>query len=206
MSLKVFNIEGKSTGTVDVPAELLEKRVSRSLLHRVVVSYEANLRQGSACTKTKGERKGTGKKPWRQKGTGRARAGSFRSPLWRGGGVIFGPKPKDYRMKMSKKERDLALTGAVVGKLKDDEVLVIDSMDLKEPKTRIVANFIEKAEVGQSVLFVSAEKAAGFVRASKNIPKVSSFPLQDLNALEVLRARKIVFEKAAFEKFTGAAS
>lgn len=205
MSLKVFNIEGKQTGEVEVPSELLEKEVSKSLMHRVVVSYEANLRQGSSNTKTRGDRKGSGKKLWKQKGTGRARVGSVRSPLWRGGGVIFGPKPRDFRMGMSQKERNLALHGALVGKIKDDEVCVIESVELTDPKTKIVANFIKEAGL-EKVLFVTADKAQSWVRASRNIPKTSSMVLSDLNALEILKAKHVVIEKSAIEKMIGGAS
>ncbi|MBF0197742.1 MAG: 50S ribosomal protein L4 [Planctomycetes bacterium] len=199
--IKVFNAAGDSTGVFSVDLEALGEGVSRSLLHRVVVSYEANLRQGSASTKTRGDRRGSGKKLWKQKGTGRARVGSIRSPLWKGGGVIFGPKPKDYRMKMSQKERALALRGAMQGKLNDDEVVVIEEMKLSEPKTKLVAGFLSKASVPQNVLFVSDENNADWLRASSNIQKANILPLKDLNALAVLKAEAIVIEKSALEKY-----
>ena len=206
--LDIFNVAGEKTGVLPVDADSLGEVVSRSLMHRVVVSYEANLRQGNACTKTRGDRKGSGKKLWKQKGTGRARVGSVRSPLWRGGGVIFGPKPRDYRMKMSQKERSLALRGALQGKINDSEVVLLDEMKLSEVKTKNVASFLNTSGVGTSVLFVSESLNSDWLRATKNIQKAEVLPLSDLNALKVLKARTLVFEKAALEKYIaeGAAS
>lgn len=197
----VYNIAGDKTGSVEIEPASITEGVSPILLHRAVVSYEANNRQGSANTKTRAERSGSGKKLWKQKGTGRARMGSIRSPLWRGGGVTFGPKPRDYTMKLSKKEKSIALDGALVGKLEDGEIAAIDSLALSEVKTKIVASFVKKAELGEKVLFVSEAYNAEFLRAARNIPGVEVLPLKDLNALVVLKAKNVVFEKAALDKW-----
>jgi len=197
--INVYNIAGESVGSLSLAPESLSEGVAMSHLHRIVVSYEANLRQGSACTKTRGDRAGSGKKLWKQKGTGRARMGSIRSPLWRGGGVTFGPKPRDYRMDMNKKERRVALFAALAGKLGDGEIVALDSMSLKEAKTKVVASFLNTAKIQGKVLFVSSEYNSEFLRASKNLDKVSLLPMKDLNALEVLKAHVIVFEKSILE-------
>ncbi|MBF0243641.1 MAG: 50S ribosomal protein L4 [Planctomycetes bacterium] len=201
MKLDIFNIQGEKTGEFDVDVESLGEDVSPSLLHRVVVSYEANKRQGSACTKTRGDASGSGKKLWKQKGTGRARMGSLRSPTWRGGGVAFGPKPRDYRMKMSKTERRQALRGVIKGKLRDGEVCLVDSFQLPEAKTRVVAAFMKKAGFSGRVAFIPLRGDELWLRASRNICDVNTLPLEDMNALSLLMGGRLVFEKAALEKY-----
>lgn len=196
----VYNLSGQKAGVMEIEAEALSSGISVALLHRAVVSYEANLRQGSACTKTRAERAGSGKKLWKQKGTGRARMGSIRSPLWRGGGVTFGPKPRDYRMKLSQKERQVALRGALAGKLLDNEIFAIESMKLSEVKTRLVASFLKGAAFDRRVLFVTEAYNPEWLRAARNIPNITVAPLKDLNALTVLMATNVVFEKSALEK------
>ena len=196
----VYNLSGQKAGTMVIEPEALCSGISISLLHRAVVSYEANLRQGNACTKTRGDRAGSGKKLWKQKGTGRARMGSIRSPLWRGGGIIFGPKPRDYRMKLSQKERQASLKGALAGKLIDNEISALDSLKLAEIKTKLVASFLKGASLDRRVLFVTESYNAEWLRAARNIPNVTVAPLKDLNALTVLKATYVVFEKSALEK------
>ncbi len=199
MEVAVYNLAGDKTGTMEVDAACFGEPAAPSLLHRAVVSYEANLRQGNANTRTRGDRAGSGKKLWAQKGTGRARMGSIRSPLWRKGGVVFGPKPRDYRMKLSKRERCAALRMSLAGKLRDGEMRVVERMDLAEPKTRLVAGFLKKAVPGGRVLFVAAAVNGVFLRAARNIARVEVLPLADLNALEVLKGGTLVFEKSAVE-------
>lgn len=204
MELEVYNLKGEKTGVFAVDPEALGGTPSPAFMHRVVVSYEANLRQGNACAKTRGEVAGSGRKPWKQKHTGRARAGSIRSPLWRKGGVTFGPKPRDYRMKLSRRERIVALRAAMRGKMQDGEVKVVESMELSDAKTRAVAGFLGKAcPGGGTVMFVSSGTNEKWVRAARNIPKVSTLPLKDLNAYSVIKARGLVIEKAALESWLG---
>lgn len=200
--INIYSIDGSKKDSLKIEESAVGgAEVSPSLLHRAVVSYEANARQGNACTKTKGERSGAGSKPWRQKGTGRARVGSIRSPLWRGGGVIFGPKPRDYTMKLSKKEKKTALRAAIAGKMRDSEVCALESFDLSEVKTRVVAGFIKASQLEGRVLFVSNGIHSDFFRASKNIPNVEVLPVSDLNALNVLKGGTLIFDKAALESF-----
>jgi large subunit ribosomal protein L4 len=172
-------------------------------MHRAVVSYEANLRQGSSNTKTRGERAGSGKKLWKQKGTGRARMGSIRSPLWRGGGITFGPKPRSFRMKLSQNERRIALRGAVAGKLTDGEIMALESTRLSEVKTKVIASLVKVAGFKGRVLFVTDGHNPDFVRATGNIQGVSVAPISELNALTVLKATTLVFDKGALEKWIG---
>ena len=196
----VYNLSGQKAGAMEIEPEALCSGISISMLHRAVVSYEANLRQGNACTKTRGDRAGSGKKLWKQKGTGRARMGSIRSPLWRGGGIIFGPKPRDYRMKLSQKERQVSLKGALAGKLIDNEISALDSLQLSEIKTKHVASFLKAAHFDRRVLFVTESYNPEWLRAARNIPNVTVAPLKDLNALIVLKSTYIVFEKSALVK------
>src|SRR5438093_9623353 len=130
MKIPVSNLDGKDKGEYQVSVPLVENGRGTQAVHDVVVAYQANQRSGTACTKTMGEVAGTGKKPWRQKGTGRARAGSFRSPLWRGGGVVFGPKPRDFGKKVTKATKQLALRKALSERLKAGDVVVVDDFKL----------------------------------------------------------------------------
>src|SRR5579885_1412749 len=136
MKIAIKNIEGKEQGELEVQFPLIENGRGTQAVHDVVVAYRAAQRSGTACTKTMGEVAGSGKKPWRQKGTGRARAGSFASPLWRGGGVVFGPKPRDYSKKVTKKTKQLALRKALTERINAGEVTVIDDIKLDSPKTK----------------------------------------------------------------------
>src|SRR6266436_2046654 len=135
MKLTVKDIKGNSQGELEVQFPLIENGKGTQAVHDVVVAYRAAQRSGTACTKTVGEVAGTNKKPWRQKGTGRARAGSFRSPLWRGGGVVFGPKPRDFSKKVSRSTRQLALRKALTERLNAGDVLVVDELNLSSPRT-----------------------------------------------------------------------
>ena len=136
MKIAIKNIEGKSQGELEVKFPLIEDGKGTQAVHDAVVAYRAAQRSGTACTKNVGEVAGTNKKPWRQKGTGRARAGSFQSPLWAGGGVVFGPKPRDFSKKVSKKTRALALRKALSERLKAGDVVVVDDLKLASPKTK----------------------------------------------------------------------
>src|SRR2546428_401087 len=136
MKLTVKDIQGQSQGEMEVKIPLIGNGKGTQAVHDVIVAYHANQRMGTACTKTMGEVAGTGKKPWRQKGTGRARAGSFRSPLWRGGGVVFGPKPRDFSKKVSRGTKQLALRKALSERLRAGDVVVVDALKLGSPRTK----------------------------------------------------------------------
>src|SRR5215471_14892758 len=156
MKIAIKNLEGKNQGELEVKFPVIEDGRGTQAVHDVVVAYRAAQRSGTACTKNVGEVAGTNKKPWRQKGTGRARAGSHQSPLWVGGGVVFGPRPRDFSKKVSKKTKQLALRKALSERLKAGDVVVVDDLKLQTPKTRDFIGVISKLDLKGSMLVVSA--------------------------------------------------
>src|SRR6476660_2728455 len=160
MKLKIKDTKGKDQGELEVKFKLVETGKGSQALHDAVVAYRAARRMGTACTKTMGEVAGSGKKPWRQKGTGRARAGSFASPLWRGGGVVFGPKPRDFGKKVTRKTKQLALRRVLTDRLNAGEILVVDDLKLDSPKTKGFVQVLQNLELaGKSALVVAQEVA-----------------------------------------------
>src|SRR3974390_2246368 len=155
MKLAIKDIKGKSQGEVEVKFPLVEDGKGTQAVHDVVVAYQASQRMGTACTKNVGEVAGTNKKPWRQKGTGRARAGSFQSPLWRGGGVVFGPKPRDFSKKVSRKTRQLALRKALSERLQAGDVVLLDDLKLASPKTKDFIGVLSALDLKGSALIIS---------------------------------------------------
>src|ERR1700716_1830809 len=168
MKLTVKDTKGKKQGELEVKFSLIEDGKGTQAVHDVVVAYRANQRMGTACTKNVGEVAGTGKKPWRQKGTGRARAGSFASPLWRGGGVVFGPKPRDFSKKVSKSLRQLALRKALTERLKAGDVLVVDEIKFETPKTKSFVEFLSALDLNGTALVVAASPEKNLSLASGN--------------------------------------
>src|SRR2546423_2404774 len=154
MKLSVKNINGKDQGELEVKFPLVEGGLGTQAVHDVVVAFRANQRMGTACTKTVGEVAGSNKKPWRQKGTGRARAGSFQSPLWRGGGVVFGPRPRDFGKKVGRKTKQLALRKALTERLNAGDVLIVDDLKVESPKTKGVLEILSRFELKGTALVV----------------------------------------------------
>src|SRR5205823_5979425 len=169
MKLTVKDTKGKDQGEVEVKFPLVEDGRGTQAVHDTVVAYQAAQRMGTASTKTMGEVAGSGKKPWRQKGTGRARAGSFASPLWRGGGVVFGPKPRDFSKKVSRKTRQLALRKALSERLRAGDVVLVDDLKLKSARTKDFIGFLSALEVKGSALIVSKDANRNLELASRNI-------------------------------------
>ncbi len=200
MKLTVKNSKGDSQGEFEVKLPLIETGKGTQAVHDVVVAHQAAQRSGTASTKTMGEVAGTGKKPWRQKGTGRARAGSFASPLWRGGGVVFGPKPRDFRKKVSKSTKQLALRKALSERLSAGDVMVIDDLKIGAPKTKEVLSVLQALQIDGTTLIVAAGVDRNLFLASRNIPHVGLISSDSLNTYEVLRWDKLVFTRAAFEQ------
>lgn len=200
MKIAIKNLEGKDQGEYEVRFPLIEDSRGTQAVHDVVVAYRAARRSGTASTKNVGEVTGTNKKPWRQKGTGRARAGSFQSPLWVGGGVVFGPKPRDFAKKVSKKTRQLALRKALTERLKAGDVVVVEDLKLESPKTRDFVGVISRLELKGSTLVVSAGVDKNLTLASRNLPNVALTTSDSLNTYDVLRPGKLLFTKSAFEK------
>ena len=200
MKLTVKNINGKESGELQVKFPLVEGGKGTQAVHDVVVAHQANQRMGTASTKTMGEVTGTGKKPWRQKGTGRARAGSFASPLWRGGGVVFGPKPRDFGRKVPRKTKQLALRKALTERLNAGDVVVVDDFKLSSPKTKAFVDVLKKLEMNGTALVVAPSIEQNLRLATRNLEKVEVTTADDLNTYQVLRSDKLLFSRPAFEK------
>ena len=200
MKLAVKDIKGQSQGELEVKFALIENGKGTQAVHDAVVAYLANQRMGTACTKNVGEVAGTNKKPWRQKGTGRARAGSFRSPLWRGGGVVFGPKPRDFGKKVSKSTKQLALRKALSERLKSGDVVVVDDLILDSPKTKAFVGVLNALQVEGTTLVVASGQDRNLSLASRNVPEVELATSDSLNTYQVLRFGKLLFTRGAFEK------
>src|SRR5579862_4051420 len=172
MKLPVKNIQGKDHGELEVKIPLIENGKGTQAVHDTVVAFRAAQRSGTASTKTAGEVAGTNKKPWRQKGTGRARAGSFRSPLWRGGGVVFGPKPRDFAKKVSRSTKQLALRKALSERLNAGDVLVVDELKLSSPKTKEFVGVLSALKLDGSARCVAHTADKNLTLAARNISKV----------------------------------
>ena len=200
MKIAIKDIKGKSQGELEVKFPLIEDGKGTQAVHDAVVAYQAAQRMGTACTKNVGEVAGTNKKPWRQKGTGRARAGSFQSPLWRGGGVVFGPKPRDFGKKVNAKTRQLALRKALSERLKAGDVVVVDDFKLGSPKTKEFVGVLSALELKGTALIVAQEADKNLTLASRNVPNVALTTSDSLNTYDVLRPDKLVFTRSAFEK------
>jgi large subunit ribosomal protein L4 len=200
MKIAIKDIQGKKQGDLEVKFTLVEDGKGTQAVHDAVVAYQAAQRMGTACTKNVGEVAGTNKKPWRQKGTGRARAGSFQSPLWRGGGVVFGPKPRDFGKKINAKTRQLALRKALTERLKAGDVVVVDDFKLESPKTKGFIGVLSALELTGSALFVAQDADKNMALASRNVPNVALTTSDRLNTFDVLRPDKLVFTRGAFEK------
>ncbi len=203
LSAKVFDGTGKSSGTRDLPAEIFGGEVNEAVMHQVVVAELAEARSGSAKTKTRSEVRGGGAKPWRQKGTGRARHGSIRSPQWVGGGAVFGPKPRDYSMKVNKKMRTAALCSALADKATSDSVFVVDGFS--ETKTKAAEQLLSAAGIEGRVLVVldpQEETSIAVDRAFRNLDR-SAFTLEgSLSTYDVLVADAVLFTSGALETFS----
>src|SRR5579872_2669198 len=173
MKLKIQDIKGNSQGELEVKFPLIENGRGTQAVHDTVVAYNAAQRSGTACTKNVGEVAGTNKKPWKQKGTGRARAGSFRSPLWRGGGVVFGPKPRDFSKKLSRSTRQLALRKALSERLNAGDVLVVDDIKLNSPKTKEFVGVLSALQLNNGTALIVAHAVdKNLTLASRNVPQV----------------------------------
>ncbi len=197
----VRDAEGKKIETVLLNSKVFNGVVNIPLLHQVVTMYNANKRSGSASTKTKGQVRGGGKKPWRQKGTGRARTGSIRNPLWRGGGIIFGPKPRDFGFTVPKEMKRVALKSSLNEKFLDDKLVIIDQIKLDEPKTKLFSQKMSSLGVaeGEKTIVVVEKIDRNIKLASKNIPNINVKTLNDFNAMDILKASKIIIQHKSLE-------
>ncbi|MEK6635492.1 MAG: 50S ribosomal protein L4 [Planctomycetota bacterium] len=199
MEIQVYNKQGEKVDKMPLDEELFGKRIRNRLMRDAVIMYEANKRQGTASTKTKAEVAGGGRKPWAQKHTGRARAGSIRSPLWKGGGVSHGPKPRDYSFSIPKKARKMALFSALASKVRDNEMVVVEDLNFDAPKTRQIVEILKTLGINGDRCLIVIPKADEIVwKSARNIPYIRVMPSAELNAYEVLRSKKILITKEAF--------
>jgi large subunit ribosomal protein L4 len=195
---QVLNKNGKVQSEIELPDEVFAVLVKPHLLYDAAVSYETNQRRGTAATKTRAEVSGSTRKPWRQKGTGRARAGSTRSPLWRHGGTTFGPRPKDYGYELPKEVRRGALRSALAAKHAAKQLLILDDLNLKAGKTKEAVELLKGLNIG-SALVVDGRENANLFASTRNIPRTKAADWRLVNAHDILRYEWLVFSRRAFE-------
>jgi large subunit ribosomal protein L4 len=200
MQAPVYNLAGEVVDTIEISDKVFAMPFNEDVVHQAVLRQQANARQGTASTKTRGNVRGSSKKLYRQKGTGSARAGSIKSPLRRGGGVVFGPHPRDYRQAMPKKMHQLALRCAISAKASDGELRILQSLQLEEPKTKQMAGILGALKVDSSVLVVTSEAQANLVKSARNIPGVKTLPANLLNVVDLLSHKTLLMEVSAIRK------
>ncbi len=198
-NLAVLDSQGKEVDKIELPEAIFDGKVNKVLLHQVIVSYQRNQRQGTASTLTRGEVSGGGKKPWKQKGTGRARAGSSRSPLWRHGGVVFGPHPRDFSVKLSQKVKLLALKSSLNDKLNCGNLKLVDVISLENQKTKEFNGLLKKLKINNDTLAVLDSKDKDIYRASRNISFFTSKQAKDINVYDILRHKNLLLTKNGLE-------
>ncbi len=198
-TIKLYNMKAQEVGTVELNDELFAAPYNEPLVHQAVVTRLANERQGTKSALTRTEVRGGGKKPYRQKGTGNARQGSTRAPQWIKGGVVFAPKPRDFSKKMNVTAKRTALYNALSKKLADNEFYVIDSLEVKEGKTKEMVEFVNNFKFEKTVLLVMNNADAKVIRAARNLQKVSTIPVEQLNTYDVVKNAVIVLSKGSID-------
>lgn len=196
----VFNSSGKEVGSVQLDKKIFDGTVNKAVLYQAILMYNANRRQGNASTKTRGDVSGGGKKPWRQKGTGRARAGSSRSPLWRGGGVIFGPHTRDFHYNLPQKIKRVALISSINSKLNEGKVMGIEEIEIKEPKTKKFKAMLDALKLKGKSLFVLEMIDENIKRSSRNLQEVVVKNYKDFSTMDVLGCDTVVMSKESLKK------
>lgn len=195
-NVSVYNMEGKEVGTMELNDSVFGVEVNDHLVHLAVVRQLANKRQGTQKAKTRAEVRGGGRKPWRQKGTGHARQGSTRSPQWTGGGVVFAPTPRDYSIKMNKKERRLALKAALTSAVQGNKFIVLDELKLDAVKTKEMAKVLENLQVNKALVVIT-DNDQNVVLSARNIPNVLTASTETINVYDILKYNTVVVTKAA---------
>ena len=198
-NVAIYNISGAKVGEMELSENIFGQELNVPAMHAYVKAYLANQRQGTQSVKTRAEVSGGGKKPWRQKGTGRARQGSTRSPQWTHGGVVFAPKPRDYRMSLNKKLKRVALKSALSSKVAADKLVVLDSLTLEQAKTKEMVKVLANLKLNNA-LIVLPENDVNVIRAARNIPGIASTTVGTLNTYEVLKYNAVLITKAAVAK------
>lgn len=193
----VYDITGKETGEIELNDSVFGVEVNEALLHQAIVMQLASQRLGTHATKTRGLVRGGGRKPWRQKGTGRARAGSTRSPIWVGGGTVFGPQPRSYAFSMPRKARRAALKSALSAKVQAGEILVVEEISFEQPKTKQVVSMLDSLKVAEKALIITGEQLDNVEKSARNIPGVKAIAASGLNAYDLLYHGKVLLTKEA---------
>ena len=195
-NVKVYNIEGKEVGTLELNDTVFGVEINDHLVHMAVVQQLANKRQGTQSAKTRAEVSGGGRKPWRQKGTGHARQGSTRSPQWKGGGVVFAPKPRDYSFKMNKKEKALAIKSALTSRVNEAKFFVLDDLSFDEIKTKKMKAVLDNLKVEKALLVID-KKDENVLLSARNLPKVRAVLSNSINVYDILKYDTMVLTKGA---------
>ena len=198
-NVTVYNMEGNEVGTMDLNDAVFGVEVNEHLVHLAVVRQLANKRQGTQKAKTRSEVSGGGRKPFRQKGTGRARQGSIRAPQWKGGGVVFAPKPRDYSFKLNKKVKKLALQSALTSKVAENKIIVLENLDLAEVKTKEMAKVLGNINAGKALIVMEGSNKNAILSA-RNIPEVKTASVNTINTYDVLKYNTLVVTKEAVAK------
>ena len=199
-SIDVYNIEGKKVSTVDLKEEIFGIVPNEAVVHSVLVNYLANQRQGTQSTKTRAEVRGGGRKPWRQKGTGRARQGSIRAPQWIKGGIALGPKPRSYKYRVNKKERQLAIKSLLSSKVLENNLVVVDKIEFKEIKTKQMVNAMKNLKVEDRAFVVLPSSNENVQKSARNIPTVKTGSVNTINVYDLLRYKKLVLTVDTIKK------
>jgi large subunit ribosomal protein L4 len=199
-SIDVYNVEGKKVSTVDLNEEIFGIEPNEAIVHSVLVNYLANQRQGTQSTKTRSEVRGGGRKPWRQKGTGRARQGSIRAPQWIKGGIALGPKPRSYKYKVNKKERQLAIKSLLSSKVLENDLVVVDKIDFKEIKTKQMVDAMKNLKIEDKALVVLPANNETVQKSARNLAMVGTSSVNTINVYDLLKYKKLVLTVDAVKK------
>ncbi|HOK41202.1 MAG TPA: 50S ribosomal protein L4 [bacterium] len=196
----IYNLNGEKLGEYELNDEVFNSEINTNCIYEGIVAYLRNKRLGTASTKTRAEIVGSSKKPWRQKGTGRARAGTRKSPLWIGGGITFGPKPRDYTYKFTKKKKRIALKSGLTNKCKENKIIIIDEINLETPKTKVIQNFLNKMNLNKKILFIISKEDEILKKSIRNIPTTKVINVNNINIYDIVKADTIVIKKDLVSK------
>ncbi|NLN86837.1 MAG: 50S ribosomal protein L4 [Syntrophomonadaceae bacterium] len=196
----VYDMRGTQVGEIDLNDKVFGIEPNEAVMQQFVKMQLANKRQGTASTKTRAEVRGGGRKPWKQKGTGRARVGSTRNPIWRGGGIVFGPKPRDYSYSLPRKVRRLALKSALSSKMQDSSIIVIDFLAFEEPKTKLMLETLDLLNAAEKTLVVTADGDVNVYKSARNIPGVKSLRADYINVFDILKYDTLLMTRDAVAK------
>lgn len=198
--INMLNMKGENAGEIELNPEIFDVEINEHAVYTVVKNLLANRRQGTQSAKTRAEVRGGGRKPWRQKGTDRARQGSIRSPQWKGGGVVFAPKPRDYSYTTPKKIRRLALKSVLTSKVQEKELIIIDELSLDAPKTKEMVNLLSAVQADKKALLVIKNSDENIIKSAKNIPTVMTTSSSSLNVYDILKYNSLIITKEALDE------